>query len=89
LKTLSSNDEIVGAAMQEIVDWLKRLGMSKYSEKFAENDIDIDVLPELTDQARRLARSSAQNGASDPRSRQRSSCRYVIFGTRGDRANSA
>jgi hypothetical protein len=50
LKTLSSHDEIVGAAMQEIVDWLKRLAMSEYTETLAEIDIDIDVLPELTDQ---------------------------------------
>jgi class 3 adenylate cyclase/tetratricopeptide (TPR) repeat protein len=34
--------------MQQIADWLKTLGMSEYAERFAENDIDIDVLPELT-----------------------------------------
>jgi predicted ATPase/class 3 adenylate cyclase len=37
-------------AMQQIADWLKKLGMSEYGERFAENDIDIDVLSELTDQ---------------------------------------
>jgi class 3 adenylate cyclase len=36
--------------MQQIADWLKKLGMSEYTQRFAENDIDIDVLPELTDQ---------------------------------------
>ena len=36
--------------MQQIADWLKTLGMSEYAERFAENDIDIDVLSELTDQ---------------------------------------
>jgi SAM domain (Sterile alpha motif) len=36
--------------MQEIAKWLKKLGMSEYAEKFAENDIDIAVLPDLTDQ---------------------------------------
>ena len=36
--------------MQQIADWLKKLGMSEYTEKFAENDIDASVLPELTDQ---------------------------------------
>jgi class 3 adenylate cyclase/predicted ATPase len=36
--------------MQQIADWLKKLGMSEYAECFAENDIDIDVLSELTDQ---------------------------------------
>jgi hypothetical protein len=35
--------------MQQIEDWLKKLGMSEYAERFAESDIDIDVLSELTD----------------------------------------
>src|SRR5215469_1764154 len=36
--------------MQQIADWLKELGMSEYAERFAEERIEIDVLPELTDQ---------------------------------------
>ncbi|MGB6540291.1 MAG: adenylate/guanylate cyclase domain-containing protein [Xanthobacteraceae bacterium] len=36
--------------MQQIADWLKTLGMSEYTQRFAENDIDIAVLPHLTDQ---------------------------------------
>jgi len=36
--------------MQQIAEWLKRLGMSEYAQRFAENDIDIAVLPDLTDQ---------------------------------------
>jgi class 3 adenylate cyclase/predicted ATPase len=36
--------------MQQIADWLKKLGMSEYAERFAEERIEIDVLPELTDQ---------------------------------------
>ena len=36
--------------MQQVADWLKKLGMSEYTERFAENDIDISVLPDLTDQ---------------------------------------
>jgi class 3 adenylate cyclase len=36
--------------MQQIADWLKTLGMSEYAERFAENDIDISVLHDLTDQ---------------------------------------
>src|SRR6476646_5871184 len=36
--------------MPEIGDWLKTLGMSEYAERFAENGIDISVLPHLTDQ---------------------------------------
>jgi class 3 adenylate cyclase len=36
--------------MPEVVDWLKTLGMSEYAERFAESDIDMSVLCELTDQ---------------------------------------
>jgi class 3 adenylate cyclase len=36
--------------MQQIADWLKTLGMSEYAERFAENAIDLSVLPDLTDQ---------------------------------------
>jgi SAM domain (Sterile alpha motif) len=36
--------------MQQIADWLKKLGMSEYVERFAENRIDLSVLPDLTDQ---------------------------------------
>src|SRR6516225_10543065 len=35
--------------MQQIADWLEKLGMSEYAQRFAENDIDIEVLSELTD----------------------------------------
>ena len=35
--------------MQRIGDWLKKLGMSEYAERFAENRIDLSVLPDLTD----------------------------------------
>ena len=36
--------------MQSIADWLNNLSMSEYAQRFAENDIDIAVLPDLTDQ---------------------------------------
>ena len=36
--------------MQQIVDWLEKLGMSEYAQRFAENRIDFSVLPDLTDQ---------------------------------------
>jgi class 3 adenylate cyclase/predicted ATPase len=39
-----------GAAMQQIADWLEKLGMSEYAQCFADNRIDFSVLPELTDQ---------------------------------------
>ena len=36
--------------MQKIANWLKKLGMSEYAERFVENRIDLSVLPDLTDQ---------------------------------------
>ena len=36
--------------MQQIEDWLKKLGLSEYTERFVENDIDVSVLHYLTDQ---------------------------------------
>jgi class 3 adenylate cyclase len=37
--------------MQQVADWLEKLGMSEYARRFAENDIDASVLPHLTDQS--------------------------------------
>jgi class 3 adenylate cyclase len=36
--------------MQQIADWLEKLGMSEYAQRFAENGIDASVLRYLTDQ---------------------------------------
>jgi class 3 adenylate cyclase len=36
--------------MQQIADWLEKLGMSEYAQRFAENGIEIEALPHLTDQ---------------------------------------
>ena len=36
--------------MQQIAEWLEKLGMSEYAECFAENKIDVSVLRHLTDQ---------------------------------------
>ena len=36
--------------MQQIADWLGRIGLPEYAERFAENGIDVSVLPHLTDQ---------------------------------------
>ena len=36
--------------MQQIADWLEKLGMSEYAGRFAENGIDVSVLRHLTDQ---------------------------------------
>jgi hypothetical protein len=36
--------------MQEIADWLTRLGLPEYAGAFAKNGIDVSVLPHLSDQ---------------------------------------
>ena len=36
--------------MQPIANWLEKLGMSEYAQPFAENGVDVSVLPHLTDQ---------------------------------------
>jgi hypothetical protein len=36
--------------MQQITDWLEKLGMSEYAQDFADNDIDFSILGDLTDQ---------------------------------------
>jgi class 3 adenylate cyclase/predicted ATPase len=36
--------------MQQIANWLKKLGLSEYAERFAENHIDFTILGDLTDQ---------------------------------------
>jgi SAM domain (Sterile alpha motif) len=60
------------AAMQEIADWLEKIGMSEHAQRFAEKDIDASVLRHLTDQSlktlgvtlgHRLKISSCRQGA--------------------------
>jgi class 3 adenylate cyclase len=36
--------------MQQIADWLEKLDLGQYAARFAENEIDVSVLPHLTDQ---------------------------------------
>src|SRR5215468_9826547 len=36
--------------MQQIADWLQKLGLWQYAQRFAENDITFSILPDLTDQ---------------------------------------
>src|SRR6185369_17320050 len=36
--------------MQQIADWLDELGLEQYAKRFAENGIDVSVLPELSDE---------------------------------------
>ena len=34
---------------KELSDWLEKLGMSEYAQRFVENDVDISVPPHLSD----------------------------------------
>ena len=34
----------------QIADWLGKLGLEQYAQRFSENEIDVSVLPHLTDQ---------------------------------------
>jgi hypothetical protein len=36
--------------MQQVPDWLQKLGLGQYAQRFADNDIDFSILRELTDQ---------------------------------------
>ena len=36
--------------MTELSHWLKTIGLDKYQTTFADNEIDLEVLPELTEQ---------------------------------------
>jgi hypothetical protein len=36
--------------MQQLVDWLEKLGLGQYVQRFAENDINFSILSDLTDQ---------------------------------------
>ena len=40
----------VDTAMHQIADWLGKMGMSEYAQRFAENNIDFAILGDLTDQ---------------------------------------
>jgi class 3 adenylate cyclase len=44
-------DDLRGTAgMQQVSDWLEKLGLGQYAPRFAENDIDASVLPHLTEE---------------------------------------
>ena len=36
--------------MRDLAEWLERLGLGRYVEVFSQNDIDSEVLPQLTDE---------------------------------------
>ena len=63
--------------MSTIAEWLASLGMAEYTERFAEERIELDVLPELTDQdlerlgiplghRRRMLRAIRERGGAAP-----------------------
>ena len=35
---------------RDVDQWLERIGLAKYAPLFAENEVDFDVLPDLTEQ---------------------------------------
>jgi hypothetical protein len=39
-----------GAAKQQVTEWLQKLGLGQYAQRFAENDISFSILLDLTDQ---------------------------------------
>ena len=51
--------------MPEIAQWLEELGLGQYAPRFPENDIDLAILPDLTDQdLKEVGVSSLGLGAS-------------------------
>jgi class 3 adenylate cyclase len=36
--------------MQQVAEWLQKLGLGQYAQRFAENDISFSILTDLTDQ---------------------------------------
>ena len=61
-----------GAAMQQIANWLQKLGLGQYAQRFAENHITFDILPDLSDQDLEkigVARSSPSAIARDRRTK--------------------
>ena len=34
--------------MRQVAEWLEKLGMSEYAQRFAENDVDISVLAQVS-----------------------------------------
>src|SRR5499427_7197866 len=45
-----ASNPVGGPPMQQIADWLQKLGLGQYAQRFAENDVAFSILPDLTDQ---------------------------------------
>jgi hypothetical protein len=63
-------------AMQGIAEWLASIGLAEYVERFAENAVDLAVLPERAglEGSRGEARASPQAAARNRRARPCSPC---------------
>ena len=61
--------------MQQIAEWLEKLGMSEYAQRFAENRIDVSVLRHLTDQDLKDIGVAARASAEDAARHRRACCR--------------
>ena len=76
----------------DVGDWLRSLGLSQYEALFRENDIDTEVLAELTesdlDRARRVARAPQAAAESDREPRFDGNCGETADRDRPDRARS-
>ena len=51
--------------MSDIAQWLEGLGLDRYWQAFAENDIGFDILPRLSDDNEPLAGSDRRIAAVD------------------------
>ncbi|MGB8629913.1 MAG: SAM domain-containing protein [Xanthobacteraceae bacterium] len=52
--------------MKQIADWLEKLGLGQYAQRFAENDIDFNILSDLTDQdLEKIGDCQSQRGRGD------------------------
>jgi SAM domain (Sterile alpha motif) len=40
----------VKPSMQQVIDWLEKLGISEYAQHFANNEIDLSIVDYVTDQ---------------------------------------
>ena len=78
--------------MEQIANWLKKLGMSEYAERFTEDRIDLTVLQDLTDQDAKdlgVVLGDRHKMLRDSRSRRRLGCRIGTVDTHGDGGNLA
>ena len=57
--------------MQQIADWLEKLGMSEYAQRFAENGIDVAALPSSDRSGPQRYRRPAWASADNARGHQR------------------